>query len=403
MKSLQRAPLAPEQPLAGLTVVEIGQNIAAPTATQILGDLGARVIKIEKPGGDDARHWGPPFWEGASAMFQASNRNKESVVLSLREPGDMAALERLVLAEADVVLQSMRPGLLEEQGFGAARLRALKPSLVWCDLGAFGSGGPLAHQPGYDPLMQAFAGLMSVTGEDGRPPVRTGYSVVDVGTGMWAAVAILGALYRRQATGEGCVVEVSLFETALSWMATNAAHYQCSGEVPGRHGSGAAAIVPYRAYETADGHLVVAAGNNALFARFAALLGHAPWAHDPRFADNAARVANRDALYGFIEPLMRARATAEWSQLLEEAGIPCAPVQDIAQAIDHPQTRAIGIRQSVPASQMELFGMPARFDGRRPAIRRAPPALDADATLLEPYRACEELGEEARAVEGERQ
>lgn len=375
-----------EQPLAGLTVVEIGQNIAAPAATQILGDLGARVLKIEKNEGDDARHWGPPFWEGASAMFQSMNRNKASIVVNFRDPDDVLAMERLVLTQADVVLQSMRPGLLNAQGFNAERLRALKPSLIWCDLGAFGSGGPLSQKPGYDPLMQAFAGLMSVTGEEGRPPVRTGYSVVDVGTGMWAATAILAALYRRLATGEGCEVEVSLFETALSWMSTGAAHYQCSGEIPVRHGSGAAAIVPYRAYTTADGDLVVAAGNNELFLRFASALGHAEWCNDARFKDNPARVANRDALYSLIEPLMRQCSSTEWIKRLEKVGVPVSPVQTIAQALEHPQTQAVGIVQQVPESAMTLVGLPIRFNGHRPAIRKAPPELNADAAVLDAYR-----------------
>lgn len=378
--------LAAHAPLAGMTVIEIGQNIAAPTATQILGDLGARVIKIEKSTGDDARAWGPPFWDGAASMFQAVNRNKASMAVNFRDPEELAAVERLILAEADVVLQSMRPGLLAAQGLDPQRLRSLKPSLVWCDLGAFGSGGPLSDNPGYDPLMQAFAGLMSVTGEDGRPPVRTGYSVVDMGTGMWASNAILAALLRRQMTGEGCCVEVSLYETALAWMSIAAAHYQSSGEVPGRHGSGAATIVPYRAYATSDGHLVVASGNNALFAKFSTLLGHPEWTSDERFASNPARVKHRDALDALIGQKMAEHNTQEWVARLEQAGIPCAPVQSVAQTLDHPQTRALGIVQAVPGSDMTLVGMPARFDGVRPPIRSASSALNADAALLAPYR-----------------
>lgn len=373
-------------PLSGMTVIEIGQNIAAPTATQILGDLGARVIKIEKSEGDDARAWGPPFWEGASSMYQSVNRNKASVAVDFREASDLAAIEGLILAEADVVLQSMRPGLLAAKGLSGERLRALKPSLVWCDLGAFGSGGPLSDKPGYDPLMQAFAGLMSVTGEEGRPPVRTGYSVVDMGTGMWAANAILAALLRRQLTGQGCCVEVSLYETALSWMSIAAAQYQSSGEVPGRHGSGAPTIVPYRAYATRDGHLVVASGNNSLFEKFSAVLGHPEWCRDERFASNPARVRHRAQLDGLIEALMLLRPSAEWIGILERAGIPCAPVQSVDQSLAHPQTQALGIVQTVPDSGMTLMGLPARFDGVRPPIRSASSALNADAALLAPYR-----------------
>lgn len=381
-----QAETAAHAPLAGLTVIEIGQNIAAPMATQILGDLGARVIKIEKADGDDARAWGPPFWNGAASMFQAVNRNKSSIAVNFRDAGELKAIERLILAEADVVLQSMRPGLLAAQGMGSERLRALKPSLVWCDLGAFGSGGPLSDRPGYDPLMQAFAGLMSVTGEEGRPPVRTGYSVVDCGTGMWAANAILAALYRRQATGVGAVVEVSLYETAMAWMGIAAAQYQSSGELPGRHGSGAGTIVPYRAFATRDGHLVVAAGNNGLFAKLSTLLGHPEWLTDERFATNPARVANRAAIDGLIEPLMREADTATWMDRFEAAGIPCAPVQSVDQMLAHPQTAALGIVQPVPGTDMTLIGLPARFDGTRPPIRSAASPLNADAALLDPYR-----------------
>lgn len=372
-------------PLSGLTVIEIGQNIAAPVATQILGDLGARVIKLEKPKGDDARNWGPPNWDGAASMFQAVNRNKASIAVNLRDPKQLQAVEQLILCEADVVLQSMRPGLLEAQGLDACGLRARKPSLIWCDLGAFGSGGPLSNQPGYDPLMQAFAGLMSVTGEDGRPPVRTGYSVVDQGTGMWAANAILGALLRRERTGLGCTVEVSLYETALSWMSIAAAQFQSSGELPGRHGSGAATIAPYRAYATSDGYLVVAAGNNALFERLCRLLDHPEWAADARFQSNPDRVKNREVLDALIEALLQKKSRSAWASAMAQAGVPCAPVQTIDQTLAHPQTRALGIVQAVPDSPMTLIGMPARFDGRRPEVRSACAALNQDASLLAPY------------------
>ena len=379
------AMIAAHAPLTGLTVIEIGQNIAAPVATQILGDLGARVIKLEKLEGDDARTWGPPFWEGAAAMFQAVNRNKASIAVNFRDPEQVEAVKQLILAEADVVLQSMRPGLLQKQGLSSLQLRAQKKSLVWCDLGAFGSGGPLSEKPGYDPLMQAFAGLMSVTGEDGRPPVRTGYSVVDQGTGMWAANAIIASLFRRERTGEGCTVEVSLYETALSWMGIAAAQYQSSGDVPGRHGSGAATIAPYRAFATSDGYLVVAAGNNGLFERLSNLLGHPEWSQDERFQSNPQRVKNRDVLDALIESFMAQKDTAHWVAAMEQAGIPCAPVQSIDQTLANEQTQAIGMVQQVPDSGMTFIGLPARFEGVRPPVRKAPSLLNQDAHLLKPY------------------
>lgn len=374
-------------PLTGLTVIEIGQNIAAPVATQILGDLGARVIKLEKLDGDDARTWGPPFWEGAAAMFQAVNRNKASIAVNFRDAEQVEAVKQMILSEADVVLQSMRPGLLEKQGLSSQQLRTQKQSLIWCDLGAFGSGGPLSDKPGYDPLMQAFAGLMSVTGEDGRPPVRTGYSVVDQGTGMWAANAIVSSLFRRERTGKGCTVEVSLYETALSWMGIAAAQYQSSGDVPGRHGSGAATIAPYRAFATNDGYLVVAAGNNGLFERLSKLLGHPEWMQDERFQSNPQRVKHRNVLDALIESLIVQKDTAHWVVAMEQAGIPCAPVQSIDQTLAHAQTQAIGMVQSVPDSAMTFLGMPARFEGVRPPVRKAPSLLNQDAHLLQPYLA----------------
>lgn len=373
-------------PLSGVTVVEIGQNIAAPSATQTLADLGARVIKVEKPKGDDARGWGPPFWEGAAAMFQAVNRNKLSLTINFREAGDVAALKRFILAEADVVIQSMRPGLLKEQGLDAEWLREQKPGLIWCDLGAFGSVGPLSRHPGYDPLMQAFGGLMSVTGEIGQAPVRTGYSVVDAGTGLWASNAILAALFWRERTGEGRQIDVSLFETALSWMTVAAASYQSSGEIPGRFGSGAASIVPYRAYATQDGYVVVAAGNDGLFARLAKMLGHPEWVEDPRFVSNAQRVSHREELDTLIGEILQTASTSTWCERLEAAGVPNAPVQNIAQALEHPQTRALEIVQAVPDSEMSFVGVPIRFDGKRPPIRSAPPALNEHGYLLDPYR-----------------
>lgn len=373
-------------PLSGLTVVEISQNVAAPVAGQVLADLGARVIKVEKADGDDARRWGPPFWEGTSAVFQALNRNKASVVVDFQQPAEVEALRALIVERADVVIQSMRPGLLAEKGLRADDVLRARPDLVWCDLGAFGAGGPLSDQPGYDPLMQASGGLMSVTGEPDRPPVRTGYSVVDAGTGMWAVIAIQSALLRRARDGRGGVVDVSLYETALAWMTVPAAQYMAGGRLPAKNGSGAEMIVPYRAYQTADGWLVVAAGNDRLFARLARALGHPEWVEDPRFAGNPQRVAHRDAIDALIGGVMAGRPAAHWQAVLEAADVPFAPVQTVAQAVEHPQTAAVRMLQPVPESPMRLMATPVRFDGARPPIRRAAPELDADAAILAPFR-----------------
>ena len=362
-------------PLAGLVVIELGHSVAAPFAGQILADLGAEVIKVEKPEGDDARHWGPPFWEGASATFQPLNRNKKSVVCDLRDAGQRAALKALIEERADIVLQNLRPGQVEKLGLDGPTLRGMKPALIYCNLGAFGNVGPLKDRPGYDPLMQAFGGVMSTTGEPGRPPVRVGASIVDMGTGMWAVIGLLTALNRRRDTGVGGIVDVSLFETSAMWVSLFVSQYQASGELPGKLGSGAPGIVPYRAYETADGDLIVAAGSDGLFRRLSQVLGHPEWSDDPRFVSNPRRVEQQSALYALIEAEMLKRGKAEWTALFEQAGIPCAPVQNVAEMIAHEQTQALGLMQAVPGSAMKFVGLPLSFDGLRPVIRSRPPAL----------------------------
>ncbi len=362
-------------PLAGIVVVELGHSVAAPCAGLVLGDLGADVIKIEKPAGDDARKWGPPFLDGVSATFQSINRNKRSVVCELRDPAQRARLVDFIVGHADVVLQNLRPGQADEVGLGAAALTALKPSLVYCNVGAFGARGPLAGRPGYDPLMQAFGGIMSVVGEEGRPPVRVGPSIVDQGTALWGVVGILSALYRRRDSGTGAVVDVSLFETAAAWMVMLAAQYVGSGDIPTRHGSGASGIVPYRAYRTMDGDLVVAAGNDGLFKSLCTVLGHPEWPEKTEYKTNPDRVKNARALYALIEKEMARRSNAEWIAALDAAGVPCAPVQNVKQMLECGQMQALGLLQDVPGSSKPLIGLPISFDGERPLPRSASPAL----------------------------
>jgi crotonobetainyl-CoA:carnitine CoA-transferase CaiB-like acyl-CoA transferase len=359
-------------------VIEFGHSVAAPYAGQILGDLGAEVIKIEKPEGDDARKWGPPFVDGAAATFTSLNRNKRSIVANLRDAQERERLLHLIDTRADVVLQNLRPGQVDALGLGAQALRARKPALVYCNLGAFGAQGPLAQAPGYDPLMQAFGGIMSVVGEEGWPSVRVGPSIIDMGTAMWAVIGITSALLRREQTGKGSVVDVSLFETATAWMTMHGAQYLASGDMPRKVGSGQVGIVPYRAYRTADGELVVAAGNNKLFASLCGVLGHPEWATDARFASNPERVRNAAELYALIEVRMLTQGNAHWSAALDSAGVPNAPVQNVQQMLEHPQTQALGIVQQVPGASIALIGLPVSFDGQRPQPHAASPALGAD-------------------------
>lgn len=366
------------QPLKGITVIEMGHSVAAPFAGQVLSDLGAEVIKVEKPDGDDARKWGPPFIDGAAVTFQAFNRNKKSIVCRLRDAKDRESLIRLIVDKADVVIQNLRPGQVEELGLDARSLRALKPSLVYCNLGAFGARGPMATRPGYDPLMQAFGGVMSVVGHEGQESVRVGPAIIDMGTGMWAVIGIQSALMQRAATGEGATVDVSLFETATSWMSAHAAQYQASGQLPRKVGSGQVGIVPYRAFPTADGELVVAAGNDKLFKGLCEAFGRTEWLSDPRFVGNPERVANGDVLNGLVEAEMRKRTNAEWIERLDAQGVPCAPVQNAKQMLEHPQTQALGVVQAVPGSSISMIGLPISFNGERPQPRSAAPALGAD-------------------------
>ena len=363
--------------LQDVTVIEIGQNLAGPFAGEILADLGARVIKIEKPGGDDARKWGPPLTADASAAFHLMNRNKRSVVLDLHSDAGRAALERL-LEGADILVHNMRPGAMGALGLGGKETTARHPRLIYCDMGAFGHKGPMARKPGYEPLMQAFAGLVSMNGHPDGPPARLGVSVVDLGTGMWTVIGALAGLWRRQATGRGCIVNTSLLETALVWGGGHLAGYMASGVLPERHGTGHPLLVPYQAFETADGPLVIAPANDRLFRALVTALGHPEWADDPRFADNEARRAHKEEIIGLIAGILRPMARDEVAARLDAAGVPNAPIRTIPEVVGDPQVRALGLLQAMPGMDLEMTGLPISFDGRRPEIRRAGPALGAD-------------------------
>jgi crotonobetainyl-CoA:carnitine CoA-transferase CaiB-like acyl-CoA transferase len=364
-------------PLDGVTVIELGHSVAAPYAGEILGDLGADVIKIEKADGDDARNWAPPYWGDMSSTFQSLNRNKRSAVVNFKNAAEREALRTLIVQRADVVIQNLRPGSAEEYGLDAQSLRASKRSLIYCTIGAFGARGPLKDRPGYDPLMQAFAGLMSVTGEQDQPPVRVGTSIIDMAAGMWSVIGIVAALLQHRSNGEGMTIDTSLYETALAWMCYHAANFQASGELPKRQGSGTAMIVPYRGYATKDGFIVIAAGNDRLFGVLAKVLGHPEWLDDPRFRTNPDRVNNQVVLYRWIEEVVRERTSREWQEILDAAAVPNAPMQTVAEVLAHPQTKALGILQQSPQGDISLLGLPISFDGVRPEFRKPPPKLGA--------------------------
>ena len=363
------------QPLSGITVVEIGTSVAAPFGSWILGCLGARVIKVESARGDDARQWGRMFPDGRSSFFLALNANKESVEVNLRDPQERAWLREFCETQADVVVQNMRPGKIAELGLDGPSLALANPGLIYFNLGAFGATGPKAMAPGYDPLMQAAGGIMSVTGEADRPPVRVGVSIVDMGSGMWAAIGILAALFKRKDTGHGCIIDGSLYETAVTWVANQAAMVQVDGENPEKVGSGARGMAPYQAYQCADGYMVVSAPNDNLFTRLCPVLGLEDLLSDPRFATNQDRYANLAELNEYIMPVLASRPREDWRVELEAAGVPCAPIQTITEMLADEQTRALGIVQSLPGQSPELIGLPLSFDGERPALRTMPPDL----------------------------
>jgi crotonobetainyl-CoA:carnitine CoA-transferase CaiB-like acyl-CoA transferase len=361
-------------PLRGIRVVDVTASVAGPTATQVLAALGADVIKVEPLAGDHARAWGPPFLEGEGALFLASNAGKRSLSLDLADDRGRKIVLRLV-DRADVFLQSLRPGAAERHGLGAPELRARNPRLVHSTVGAFGARGPLSEQPGYDPLLQAASGIMSVTGEADGPPVRVGVSLIDLGTGVWAALGVLAALYERERTGTGRTLEISLYETALSLLSSQLVGYLGSGFVPGREGSAFPQIVPYQVFPTRDGDLMIVAGNDKLFAAFCGVLGEGELAGDPRFRTNPDRVTNRSELVALLEERTREREAAELLDALVAAGVPVSPVYDVGEAARHPQTEALGILQSL--GDLVTVAAPLSADGERVRHHAEPPALGA--------------------------
>ncbi|MCY3808029.1 MAG: CoA transferase [Gemmatimonadetes bacterium] len=363
-------------PLTGVAVADFSQNLAGPYTAQILGDLGADVIKVEPPGGDPARRWGPPFIGGQSHLFQVANRNKRSVVLDLKDEGDrVRALE--LAAESDVVMHSLRRGAPERLGIDYESVRALNPAAIYLSVTAHGDRGPLADDPGYDPLMQARSGLMSVTGDPNGPPARVGTSVVDLGTGVWAALAVVAALAERRESGRGCRIEASLLDTALAWMSYYITSCAATGVAPERMGSALAMIAPYEAFPTSDGRVMIAAGSDAAFRRLSDAL-ELDLAGDPAYRANSNRVASRKRLAELISERTRALSTEALLHLMRAHRVPAAPVLGVDEALRDAQTVATGMIRRAPHPSIEEYvdvAMPIRWDGRRTALRRSPPKV----------------------------
>ncbi|BBE32776.1 CaiB/BaiF CoA transferase family protein [Sphingosinicella microcystinivorans] len=376
-------------PLSGLKVLDLSRVLAGPWATQILADLGAEVVKVERPGaGDDTRSWGPPFIKGAdgtqgdAAYYLAANRNKKSLAIDIADPRG-AALVRRLAESADVVVENFKAGGLARYGLDYAGLAAVKPDIVYCSITGFGQDGPNAERPGYDFVIQAMAGLMSLTGAAGGQPTKAGVAIADITTGLYATIAILAAIRHRDTTGEGQHIDMALFDTTLGWMANQAMNYLVSGKVPRPMGNAHPNIVPYQDFPTATRRIAVAVGNNGQFRAFAKALGRPEWGTDERYASSSARVANRDALVGEIEAELLREPAEHWLAAFDAVGVPAGPVNDLAQAFAEEQTKARGlvIEQPHPlAGTVRTMAQPMRFSKTPPDYANAPPQLGADST-----------------------
>jgi crotonobetainyl-CoA:carnitine CoA-transferase CaiB-like acyl-CoA transferase len=368
----------PFLPLAGIRVVDVTTSIAGPFCAEILAALGAEVVKIERPDtGDDGRHWGPPFWNGEGAMFLSVNAGKRSFAVSLGDERGREIVLRLT-AKADVFVQSMRPGLAEDLGLSARDLRAENPGLVYCSVGAYGHTGPLSREPGYDALMQAAGGLISMTGEPGRSGVRVGSSLIDLGTGMWSALGILAALLERAHTGEGVVVDTSLYETTLAYVGYHLVGYLADGTVPTGQGTVFPMVAPYQVFRTRDGELMIAGGNDRLYASLCGVVGLPELVSDPRFATNPDRVRNREELVAILSDRLGERTTHEWHDAFLKAGVPAAPVANVEDVVMAEQTEALGLLQRLEHPRipdLELVALPVSFDHERSTHRSAPPLV----------------------------
>ena len=382
--------------LAGIKVLDLSRVLAGPWCTQVLADLGADVVKVERPGqGDDTRQWGPPFLKDAegndttqASYFTACNRNKRSVTIDMATPEGQALIKQMAL-QADIVVENFKVGGLKQYGLDHESLRALNPRLIYCSVTGFGQDGPYAERAGYDLMVQAMTGMMSITGradtEPGGGPLRVGVAVIDLFTGMYASNAILAALHVRDnaatGTGQGQHIDMALLDVGMAVLANQASGFLATGKAPGRMGNSHPSLAPYQDFPTQDGNMLLAIGNDGQFQRFCAAAGQPQWASDERFATNTLRVKHRAELIPAMEAVTRTRTTADWITLLEDKAVPCGPINTIAQAFDDAQVKARGLRVELPRSAGDgirtIAGVasPLRLSANPPVLRNAPPAL----------------------------
>jgi crotonobetainyl-CoA:carnitine CoA-transferase CaiB-like acyl-CoA transferase len=374
-------------PLHGIRIFDLSRILAGPTCTQLLGDLGADVIKIERPGaGDDTRKWGPPYVKGKdgkdtreSAYYLSSNRNKRSLAIDISRKAGQALARRLI-AKCDIMLENFKVGDMAKYGLAYADLARDNHRLIYCSITGFGQTGPYAPRAGYDMLAQGLGGIMSVTGEPDGPPLKVGVGIADIMCGMYASTAILAALHHRDKTGQGQYIDLSLLDTQVAWLANIGLNYLTSGSVPTRVGNEHPNIVPYNVMATSDGHVILAVGNDQQFAKFCGFAGEAALAQDPRFVTNEQRVLNRRALYEHLEAVMRRKTQSEWVEGLAKLGVPCSPVNNVDQVFSDPQVRSRGMQVALPHAlsgkgDVDLIGNPIKFSATPVDYRRAPPYL----------------------------
>ena len=374
-----------KSPLAGLRVLDLTRVLAGPWCTQNLADLGAEVIKVERPGaGDDTRGWGPPYLRDGhradtedAAYFGAANRNKESIILDIGTAQGADVVRQLV-SRCDILVENFKVGGLQKYGLDYESLQAINPALIYCSITGFGQTGPYASRPGYDFMIQGLGGLMSLTGEPGGEPQKAGVAVVDVMTGMYATVAVLAAVLERHRSGLGQHLDIALLDCQVAMMANQNMNYLCTGQAPKRPGNAHQNLVPYQVFEASDGHLIVAVGNDAQFRSFAQELGHPEWADNPRFARNSGRVTHREELVPLLARVMLSRTRDNWLLALESAGIPAGPINTMEQVYQDPQVVARGLRLDLPTGQggqLPSVASPLRLSATPVQYRSAPPRL----------------------------
>jgi crotonobetainyl-CoA:carnitine CoA-transferase CaiB-like acyl-CoA transferase len=364
--------------LHGIRVLDLTRVLAGPYCTMFLGDLGADVVKVEQPGsGDDTRGWGPPFSGGESAYFLSVNRNKQSLTLDLKLPEGKALLKQLA-GKADVLIENFRPGTMARLGLAERELRGANPRLVYASLSAFGADGPMSGWPGYDLIVQAWGGLMSITGMPEGEPTKVGVAIIDVIAGLMLGKAICAALYAREKLGVGQTLDTSLLEAQVACLVNAGSNYLIGGQIPRRYGNAHPSIVPYQSFPTADGHLVVGVASETIWKRFCRAIGRADLAGDPRFEKNADRVAHREELLRILGAIFRGRDSKTWSNILHEAEVPCAPVQTIDQVFDDPQVvhrRMLAEVEHPSAGKIRMAGIPVKFSVTPASVRLPPPRL----------------------------